>query len=414
MRFINGKPVIRCSSLNQLISCPASRTVTEKLGDVEEDDRASWEGQWCHYMAARRFIDKNGAMPPEGGLPLPDIPKDWKPVDSFAEWIVDYYHRAVMEDTPGDWAMEVEAEMLYEFTEFWLSGHVDINAVAPDASAVQFDDLKSGMNVVDAADCNWQVLGYAALFKRAYGVALKRIRGRIIQPRVKEGDDAKRVSSVFIDERGTWNDAGELVSEATINDVVPFIERKINEALANAMELNTGLKQCRWCPASRPGGCPAYEQEIEIMKMTLTKEALAAITANPDITVIARWAIAKKLLDGKLKKAAELLKELLEKRTDPTPLEVDGVKLSLADWRGAREIPDTEKAKVWEQVVNDLDEPRAYAALELSIPELERQYAAQFGLKLESKKNDSGEKQVENRFGQCFTRKTGKQLTIVG
>lgn len=406
MKFKEGKPVIRCSSLDQLISCPASRTIAALLGEVEEDDRFSWEGQWCHDKAAQRFILLNGAIPPEGGLPGPRIPAGWQP-ESFANWIVDYYHRAVMEETPSDWAMEVESEMLVEFDRFWLSGHCDVDAVSPDATMLNFDDLKSGKNVVDAAERNWQVFGYAVLFKRIWET-LRRIRGRIIQPRVKEAE-GKRITSVIIDERGAWNDEGQLVSEITIDTMVAALERAVNEALDNPMILNLGLKQCRWCPADLQ--CPAQIAERNRMKMELTKEALAAIEATPNDRLLAEWALAKRMLDSKLKKAWDLLKARLEKSGGT--IEIDDVKLMLTDWQGAREFPPEKVAEIWEMMVADLGE-EAYGAMSIGIPDLEATYAKVLRLPVESKKKDSGEKQVANRFGDFITRKQGKQLTIVG
>lgn len=408
MKLKNGKPIVRCSSLDQLLSCPGSRTLAGLLGDIEEDDSASWEGQWCHHQAARRFVDKHGAMEPEGGLPAPRVPKDFKP-ESFADWIVDFYHRAVMEDTPGDWAMEVEAEMMIEFDAFWLSGHCDVNAVASDGSALNFDDLKSGANIVDAAECNWQILGYAVLFKLTY-LTLQRIRGRIIQPRVREGE-GNRISAVIFDERGTWNDEGQLVSSATIDQIVALLAGKINEALKNPMLLNTGVKQCRWCPAALQ--CPALLAETQAMKLELTKEMLEAIKAHPDDQLLLRWGVAKKLLGPKLDKAWELLKERLGKvGTIEGP---DGVSASLKDWQGAREVMPEGKPKVWEELCGTLDESLAYACMDLSLPAVERALAKQLDLPIESKKPgaDSGEKQVANRFGGFITRKQGKQLTLV-
>jgi len=408
MKLLNGKPVVRCSSLDQLISCPASRTLNAKLGEVEVDDSASWEGQWCHYQAAMRFVQKHGAMPPEGGLPAPRIPKDFKP-DSFAEWIVDYYHRAVMEETPGDWAMEVEAELLYEFPNFWLSGHCDVSAVAPDVSALNFDDLKSGSNVVDAAECNWQVLGYAALFKMAY-TPLRRIRGRIVQPRVREGE-GQRISAVIIDERGIWNDVGELISAATIETFVALLVGSVDAALKDSMTLDTGIKQCRWCLAGELLQCPALNEEKETMKMTLTQAALDAVKAQPDAATLVKWGVAKKLLEPKLKKAWELLKEHAEKSGEFTT--EDGVKVLLKDWNGAREFTAEGKPKAWEEIAESLPEDLAYACMDLSPAAIEKAFAKSLGLPVESKKGDSGEAQFNNRFGTLITRKTGKQLTLV-
>ncbi len=408
MRFLKGKPVVRCSSLDQLISCPASRTLAAMLGVQEQDDRASWEGQWCHHQGALRFI-KGGAMAPEGGLIGPKIPVDYKP-ESFAEWIVDYYHQGVMEETPSDWAMEVEGELLWEFPTFWLSGHCDVYAIAPDASALNFDDLKSGNIVVDAASLNWQVLGYAGLFKLIFD-ALKRIRGRIIQPRVKEGEEGKRVSSVIIDERGIYNDEGECVAAGVnINNFVALLVLKIEEALDRPMKLKTGLKQCRWCPADLQ--CPCLIAERNLMEMELTKEALELIELEPNDETLARWALARRMLGNKMDKAWDLFKERLAQGEGRFESK-DGIVFLLKDWQGKRELSAEGKKAVWESVCADLDEARAFNVMSISIGDLERAYAQQLDIPISSKKKDSGESQVSNRFGQYLSRAQGKQLTIV-
>jgi hypothetical protein len=409
VRFINGKPVLRCSSLDQLIECSGSRTAIEAMGQLLElDDSASWEGQWCHFAAAQRFVTMNGAMAPEGGLIGPKIPKDWKP-DSFAEWIVDFYHRAVMEETPGDWAMAVEMEILVEFKRFWLSGHIDEAAFSPDATEINFDDLKSGSNIVDAAECNWQVLGYSALLKSEYEVA-RRIRGRIVQPRVREGE-GKRITQVVLDERGIWGDDGERIGTATINTFVGLLEARINEALDNPLVLNSGIKQCRWCPVGEQLQCPALWADFEAMKIELTKEMLARLEAQPNDALLVKYAAGKKLLGPKLEKAWGLLKERLEAINGT--LEVDGVKAMLRDWQGAREFTPEGKAAAWTEIAGALDEERAYECMSLSVPQMEKAFAVQLKIPQSSKEKDSGEKQVEHRFGQYMTRKQGKQLTLV-
>lgn len=411
MRIINGKPVIRCSALNQLLSCNGSLTVVDKIlrlqlgGKLEVDDeRDSWDGNWCHFHSAERFITEFGALPPAGGLPPARVPADYEP-SGLSKWVSDFYVRAVMEDTPGDWAMEVEAEMLQEFSTFWLSGHVDVDAVSADATLLQFDDLKRGINPVDPADCNWQVLGYFGLFKLSYP-SLKRVRGRIIQPLLSE-EIGRRVSAVVIDETGTYDDDGK-ISEAAIDAIVPYLDQRISAALKNPRQLDSGPKQCRWCLGAQTLQCPAVIAEREAMKMTLTDEALERIKAEPDLKQLVEWACAKKLLEPRLKKAWEQLKERIAKTGE---VDVDGVRCFLKDTLGPRECTDV--AAAWERIVEKLDAERAYACMDLSFTEAEKQLAQQFDLPVESKKGKSGKGELDALIGDLIKREPGKQLTVV-
>lgn len=413
MRFYKGKPLIRCSQLDQLISCPASAEVLAKLGKVRDDDRDSWDGQWCHREAATRFVKEHGAVEPEGGIPAPTYPAGWRPEGGLMDWVVDFFEHSVLERIGGDWAMEVEVEMLIEFDGFWLIGHVDVDGIAPDASIVNFEDLKSGTNVVDIAESNWQVLGYAVLFKRRFGAVLKKIRGGIVQPRVREGE-GDRVSGVTFDETGTFNDAGERIGNATINTIEAGLEAAILEALKNTRILNSGIKQCRWCDGCLQ--CPATRADKDLrMKMILTDDALAQITPEADIEVLAEWAIAKKHLGPKLEKAASLLKAKLEKRPGENYVTTSGVTLTLVPWNGQRDFTPEGKARAWEQISAELDESLAYSSMSLSLPAMEKAYAKHYSIPIESEDaaKDSGKKRVTERFGRWITRESGKQLSIV-
>jgi len=382
-----------------------------KLRIEEEDDRASWEGQWCHYMSAKRFVEAHGAMAPEPGLPLPRIPKGYEPA-GIANWIVDFYHRAVMEETPGDWAMAVEDFLEWEFNKFWLEGHPDVYALDSSALALNFDDLKSGVNIVDPADQNWQVLGYAALFKLTFD-SLRRIRGRIIQPRAHEDDGAgvKRISAMVIDEKGVFDGEGFCTMDGlTIHNFVERLVQRVDFSLENNMRLKTG-KQCRWCPADLQ--CPCLQAERTKMEMELTKDALDKIEATPNDQTLADWAYAKKLLGPKLEKAWDIFKERLAAAQTGIFTDKDGRQFVLRDWKGPRHLSDAAKAEVWATVCEELDEERAFAVMDISINALEKAYAAQLDIPLESKKKDSGQSQVVQKFGKFITRKEGKQLTVV-
>ena len=116
LQYIKGKPVIRCSSLDQFLSCHGSRALLEAIGGgVRADDSDSWEGSWCHYEAARRLVEEHGAIPPAYGLIKPYIPADFEP-STYAHWYVDFYLREVLASAGAERAIEVSAMLL---TEGW-------------------------------------------------------------------------------------------------------------------------------------------------------------------------------------------------------------------------------------------------------------------------------------------------------
>lgn len=399
MKMLHGKPVIRCSSLNQIIECPAALTLLARVGGRVDDESESWEGQWCHHQAAQRLVAEFGAMPPEGGLEAPRIPADYVG-SGYAGWMVDFYVSTVIADMPGDWAMEVEAYSLVEFPEFWLEGHPDVVGISPDATAASIDDLKTGRNPVDIAEQNWQLLGYAALKKSEYP-GLKRLRCRIEQP----GNDNEvfpRVSEVTIE--------GE-----QLENVIPYLGARVVASIKNPTVLNTGFKQCRWCDAALQ--CPAIRAEVKRMKMELTKEALAAVKAAPDDELLAKWTIARRLLASKLDKAAELCKARLEARK--TPIVTDEGTVQLVPTLGRREIDNV--GPVWEELAQVLEPEDAYACITLKLEAAEKGLARaltkQMGKKVPHESQDpeklSGKGEFRRRFSEYVVRKPSSELTIV-
>lgn len=407
-RFINGKPVIRCSELAWLIECPGAALMEELVGMPRLDEDQSWDGQWAHHKAASILIHSHGAMGPERGLELPRLPSDYTPPD-FMDWVVNFYVSAVLEDAGSERAIGVEEEMIHEFGRFWLSGHCDVFTVDGDATELNFDDLKSGINAVDAADNNWQVAGYAVLFKLRWET-LRKIRGRIIQPRLKE-EVAPRITGVTIDERGCFADlTGDMVSPITIDELPAALERKINDALDNPRLLRTGLKQCRWCTAKLK--CPALDLEEQDMKeLLLDNDALARLKAKPDDETLARICVAGSLLGSRFEAAKKLLKERLDVVKLIT-LE-DGTKLFQIDGLGAREI--SQPGVAWEKMTEVLDAELAYGCISIGIEDAEKALAKQFKIPHKSTVDGKmdGKKMCDQLIGHLITRKPQKKLQIL-
>jgi hypothetical protein len=289
------KPIIRCSQLDQLFECPGSFTLQQLVNPRDGDE--SHEGNYLHWAIASRLVGELGAWPPEGGLPPPRVPEGYK-VPTRSDWIADYCFDLVKREALPNWSLEVEPELVYEFDRFILMGHLDVLAVAHDGTESAGYDWKTGYRAVDPADSNNQCLGYIVLQKRAYP-ALRRAQFTIAQPRANEDEGEQRVSTVVVE-----GDA--------LNDAVAYLEQRVNAALDRLDEINTGPRQCRWCSAARPGGCPGWEAEIEAMKMKLTPQALAEITRDPTSRALADVVVSARIIKQGIADAEATLKERLE------------------------------------------------------------------------------------------------------
>jgi len=275
---------IRASSLDRILECSGSMTLCAVVDDRQGDE--GLEGTALHQLAHARMVSELGASGDPGA------PVECKSVN-FSQWISNYYFRTVATEVPPDWSLEVEVPLAYEWPRFILSGHIDALALSPDCTEAIIFDLKTGYIAVDVADQNWQILAYIALLQRAYP-GIRKVTAFIVQPRADEDMGEERVSSVTIED---------------VN-VTAGLEAKINHALDNPMELNTGIKCCRWCEAASQ--CPAAIKLRDLMKHTLTKDELARIGREPNDAVLADWVIAGRVLTQPLLDAAKLAKERIE------------------------------------------------------------------------------------------------------
>lgn len=307
-------PTFRCSELDRVLSCPGSASLVPLVAPRtgQEGD----EGTAIHYIAHTMLKDKHAARGELG--PTPKMPASL----SFSAWIADYYVRHVADCTPEGWSLEVEAALAYEWPTFSLSGHIDCVAVSPDATEAIGFDLKTGYDPVDVAEMNEQVLGYACLLLRAYPT-LRRVTFWIVQPRNDEDEGFERASSVTLE--------GDILTAASAS-----LEARINHALANANELSTGLKCCRWCPAAMQ--CPAILELLKDMKHTLTEAELAAIEYTPDDAKLADWIIAIRVLNRPMEDADSMGTARLEAVGHLRA--TDGTLITLKEEAGGYSFPD--------------------------------------------------------------------------
>lgn len=250
-----SKPVIRCSSLDRVISCNGSLTLTKASPKVpDEDDEVRFQGNMGHFLIANTLIKEQGAV---GELEPPEVPEDYIFPDRIS-WVPDNCVNVALDQIPGDYAMVVEQGFAWEFDRFILSGHIDVCGISAEATDVVAGDWKLGNKPQDPAHANWQFLGYLVLLYQAFP-SLKRGTFFMYQPLATLGDYDDRLSEVTVED---------------FPEMAKYLESEINKALDNPMELNTGVKQCQYCPAllaARP--CPAAKQELDkFMKYQLTDE----------------------------------------------------------------------------------------------------------------------------------------------
>lgn len=314
------KPVIRCSSLGQLLSCPGSQTLRALVNARDGDE--SYEGQYRHWETAWRIVNELGADQPDGGLLLPRVPAGYEP-PKYSEWMTGFFFNHAKHAYPDDWAMEVELPLCFEFDRFFLSGHLDLSGVNVDASACRGSDWKCVYKPVPPAAENDQVLGYICLHARAYP-QLTYQAFDIVQPRITEEEDGiQRVSTVELDRDGIQK------CLASLND-------RVNAALENPMQLETGMRQCAWCQAAIQ--CPAIQQEIEQMKMTLTPEMLAKIKAEADDATLAEIVISSRIVQRPVEDAKDLLKERIAAKG--AVISAGGTRITAKTTAGAYKIYD--------------------------------------------------------------------------
>lgn len=315
-----------------------------------------------HWMIADRCIRELGAQPPEGGLPLPSVPADYK-LPKPSRWIVDWAVRHVKETIPPDWSLLVEAEFIIEFGTWRSTGHHDIFARSPCGKKCKGKDWKTGNKPAEPALFNEQVLTYLVQTCSEF-TDLEEAEFEICQPRASEDDGFERVSRVTL-------------TGPQIQAAIRSLDSRVIEAQQNPMRLCTGLVQCCYCPAQNQ--CPAIRAEIENMKLLMTPEMLAAIKTDTPDEVLGDIAVAAKLLDKPFETAKDTLKERLATRgtlqasdgTRITAKTTNGsvaVKEPAAFYRTLRSLlPDEDKRA--ECLSFPIGRIRTAIAEEMSIPE---------------------------------------------
>lgn len=291
MLIQTNKMVVRCSSLGALLDCPGRLKLDQLFGVSERDPEVTYEGHYCHWKSAC-VLAEFGAFGPTDRPPT--LPEDYRPRPS-ASWVVRYYVETLLDFTPSHWAIALEEGFQHDFGDFILSGHIDATCVNYDDDRIisaDLWDLKSGLIVVDPAETNRQVEGYAALFYLEYP-EVESLRVHIVQPLNEPGVEQRHSYRSF--------------SNKELRELVASLESSIREAVGPLFSTVTTGQHCRLCDHALNGKCPAYQQD---MKLELTDQILSTIPEETPIETLAE----RVLLQRKYEKALDAAKTELKER----------------------------------------------------------------------------------------------------
>lgn len=395
--------VFRCSSLDRVLHCNGSMTLVPMVAAREGDEGV--EGTALHWIAHARMKTELSAGGDIGRQPA--MPKSL----SFSGWVADYYFDHVKETVPAQWSLECEVPLAYDFSlpapifgvnqdgsqnsidAFTLSGHIDCLALNEEVTEAIGFDLKTGYDPVDPAEENWQLLGYVVLLLFAYPT-LRKITFWVIQPRNDEDEGFQRASSVVIE--------GERLASATRTLVA-----ELHRAIFNRMEVNTGIKACKWCPAAMQ--CPAAIELREIMKAHLTPELLAGIKATPDDGALAEWVIAGRTLNRPIEDAEAMLKERI--RQNGSAAAPDGTRITMKTQGGSYHFPDP--VAFYRETRKLIADDAVYATtIKPSVTKTVEALAKVYGLPKTSKAGPSGRSTFDGALGPLVEQGTKEILVF--
>ena len=298
---------------------------------------------------------------------------------------VDWYVAQVVDLTPPDHAIFVEKRYIIEFDRFILSGQIDCYTFSADGEYFVILDDKSGPNIVDAAESNWQLAGYATLLKRKF----PRARAGKLKILQKMADDP--VTEVEVEDLDT---------------LVSFMERRINEALDAPFTVETGYKSCRLCPCIE--FCPALDAEIAEMKKILTPDEVDRLKVTPNRQDLAEIAARGRAIAGPIERLLAELKERVAE--EGSVVLADGTEVAIVNELGKREVSSPRIALDF--ATDKLnDEDLAWKTMKMSLADLEDLLVEQ-GMQRKSTKRgvETAESWVKETLGHLITRPEVKKL----
>lgn len=368
------------------LSCYGSPKVFERVKPRDRDDGDN--GTMVHWHTADILIRDHGAIPPEGGLPPPNVaPSYVLPANDW--WMVEWSVSHVLETIPAEWALMVEVELSHEFDRWIITGHADVIAQSPDGKHVKGIDWKTVRVAVDPADENDQVLSYEVLIKQAWPET-EAIEFTVAQMRLPF-EERLSISTI---------------TSAEIDACVTSLDQRVCYAIDHSDELETSLKACAWCVGC---ACPAIRADLQNMKMKLTEELLASITAEPNDGLLADFVITARTLTRPIADATEMLHERLE-RVGQIVAD-SGMTVAGYTQKGSYEVLDP--IEFINTVRTDFPTDEAMAPLvSFSMTAIKDNLAKTYNLPKTSKNGDSADSIFERRYRQLVTQGVRKMLKI--
>jgi hypothetical protein len=388
-------PRFRCSELDRTFRCHGWISLAESPAAQEANETTSEvasRGTWGHYLIARwALLYMQAYAPDDFPRPQSEYPK-WSPVD---RWAILFCVRELRATADADMVIEVEVELVVEFDRFILSGHIDVLGINAAATRAKFWDWKLGRLNVDPADVNNQVLGYIVLLFLIYET-LEEVTGYLVQPFADVDDGYERVTEVR-------------VQRHQLPQIIAWLVSQIHRALDNRLALDSGEKQCRYCPAVAV--CPVIRLQINDMKYLMTEEEVQRIsTQEEDMTVLVDVYTDLRALASAQDAAKDRLRHRLHK---------EGNRMQLPDGRRVyfkkkttKRYFDVRGKEQFDLVAGKLGETLAMNLYNASVKKVEEEFAQSeharrpdgTALPKTSKKGES----VESKFAAAFEGHVGE------
>jgi len=383
-----AKPIIRCSELEQVLSCPGSivlkRLVRSRAGSE------GFEGTVLHYRIAAQLMAELGASSGNAtGLIPPNVPAGFK-LSKGSEWIIRYCVALVRHAAPPGDSLEVEAPFAYSFDRWTLSGHLDVSCIDQEATRAAGWDWKTGRKPVSPAVCNSQALGYIVLQKRAWPT-LQQAEFSIVQPLNNEDEGDERITTTQVE-------------GAKLDACVKYLDEQVCDALDRSGEVISGLAQCDWCPVGIQ--CPAIQAEIEAMKINLTPEMLAKITKEPNDALLGDMVIAARTIW----RAVDDAERLLHARLDKVPQITSGAGVQITRTVMGGRYTVLDPVAFYAGLKTIADEDKIAAVLSYPVTRIKDLIAEEMDIPKTGKAELTAESVFQGKFGPLVEQTKRRQL----
>lgn len=247
------------SNLQRRAACPGSAKLEAGLPDDDSNDARV--GRLLHRYFAHPEYDRRLLTPEEQDV--------LKTADGLLADVLYTIHEGTGVPLPS-----AEPRMIVEETITGLDGRLvgtpDQVFIWKHRSAALVNDLKSGFFVVERAELNLQLRGYAVLVAENY-IDFNRVFVSILQPRLWRPSERVTVAQYDLKDVARARDQITAIIDTTERDDAPLI---------------AGEEQCRYCKAKLI--CPAFGKAIGL--------PLAQVKTEADLSKLKREAEIEKIV----------------------------------------------------------------------------------------------------------------------